>query len=435
MKKLISIFVVVLLLSLTTIAFGGSKEETKSSGPEAKKIELKIYYPVGVAGALAQVIDGFVSEFNKTHPNIHVTSVYAGKYAQAMQKAQTAFMAGHPPDVAILSTTTVLTLINMGAIVPLDDYIGNDKAYLEDFYPSFIDSVRKKGKIWGIPFQISTPILYYNKDMFREAGLDPEKPPKTWDELIEYAQKLTKKDENGNVIRYGLGFTDNQWMLQAWTLANGGNLCNQEGTKVYFNTEPVIESLRVWVKLVHDMKVSIPHRWFDQLSSDFIAGQIAMMYNSTGGLSFVRKSAKFDFGVAFLPKKKRYAVPLGGGHMFMFAKTSEERRKASWEFIKWMSAPERSAEWSIKSGYMPTRKSALNVEIMKKYTRDFPEALVAMKQLDFSYPWWTVYEWEKVTKILETQIIEAVDGKVSPEEAMAIAQREADKILAPYANK
>jgi sn-glycerol 3-phosphate transport system substrate-binding protein len=406
------------------------------TGAAFAKVDIKIYYPVQVAGPLTRVIDGFVKEFNETHPDIRVTAVYAGKYGQTMQKAQTAFMTGNPPDIAILRTTSVLMLMDMGAIVPLDEFISDDKAYLEDFYPAFINSVKRKGKIWGIPYQISTPLFYYNKDMFKEAGLDPERPPQNWDQLVEYAQKLTKKDASGNVSRYGLGFPDNnQWMLQAWTLANGGNLANDEGTKVYFNTEPVVESLKMWVKLVNEMKVSIRHRMYGKLSSDFVAGQVAMMYNSTGSLSFVRKSAKFDFGVAFLPKNKRSAVPLGGGHMFMFAKTSKERRRASWEFMRWMSSPERAAEWSIASGYMATRKSALNVGAMKEYTESFPEASVALKQLNVSYPWWTVYEWGKVTKALQTQLVNAVDGKISPEEAMAEAQQGADKILAPYADR
>lgn len=406
------------------------------AGGAFAKVEVKIYYPVQVAGPLTRVIDDFVKEFNVSHPDIEVVAVYAGNYGQTMQKAQTAFMTGNPPDIAILRSTSVLMLIDMGAIVPLDEFIRDDQAYLDDFYPAFINSVKRKGKIWGIPYQISTPLFYYNKDMFKAAGLDPNQPPQNWDQLTAYAQKLTQKDGSGNVLCYGLGFPDNnQWMLQAWTLANGGNLANDEGTKVYFNTAPVIESLQMWVKLVDEMQVSIRHRMYGKLSSDFAAGQVAMMYNSTGSLSFVRKSAKFDFGVAFLPGQKRKAVPLGGGHIFMFAKTSKERQKASWEFIRWLSSPERSAQWSIASGYMATRKSALNVSKMKEYTESFPEALVALQQLDFSYPWWTVYEWDKVTQVLETQLVNAVDGKIDPTEAMANAQQEADTILAPYANK
>ena len=406
------------------------------TGSALAKVEIKIYYPVQVAGPLTRVIDGFVEDFISSHPNINVVAVYAGKYGQTMQKAQTAFMTGNPPDIAILRTTSVLMLIDLGAIVPLDSFLAGDKAYLDDFYPAFIKSVKRKGKIWGIPYQISTPLFYYNKDMFKAAGLDPNQPPQNWDQLTAYAQKLTQKDASGNVSRYGLGFPDNnQWMLQAWTLANGGNLANDEGTKVYFNTAPVVESLRMWVKLVNELQVSIRHRMYGKLSSDFVAGQVAMMYNSTGSLSFVRKSAKFDFGVAYLPKQKRNAVPLGGGHMFMFAKTSKERQRASWEFIRWMSSPERSAQWSIASGYMPTRKSALNVSEMKEYTDSFPAALVALEQLAFSYPWWTVYEWDKVSKTLQTQLVNAVDGKIDSAAAMATAQQEADKILAPYVNR
>jgi len=427
MKKLLMMFLILVLVTAGLFA-AGDKEEQESGAP----VEIKIFYPVEVAGPLVKVIDGLVGEFNASNPDIIVTAVYAGNYGQAMQKAQTAYMTGNPPDIAMLASPQVLMLTHMNAIVPLDKYIDGDNDYIDDFYPAFIDSVRKDGKIWGIPFQISTPLFYYNKDMFIEAGLDPDNPPTTWEEISEYAEKLTKKDASGNVTRYGLGFPDNsQWLMQTWALSNGGNLSSADGKEVYFDSEPVIGSLKEWVKLANK-GVTTVHRTYGQLASDFVAGQVAMQYNSTGGLSFVKKSATFDFGAAFIPKNVRNAVPLGGGHMFMFAKTSEERRQASWKFMKWISEPERSAAWSIASGYMATRKSALEIPEMKEYTAGFPAALVALKQLEFSYPWWSVYEWDKIAKALETQMVRAVDGDVSPEEAMAIAQKESDKILEPY---
>jgi len=403
--------------------------------PAFPKVDVKIYYPVQVAGPLTRVIDQFVKEFNESQKDIEVTAVYAGNYDQTMQKAQTAFMSGNPPEMAILRTTSVLNLIDMGAIVPLNDFIkaAGGETYLGDFYPAFINSVRRNGKIWGIPYQISTPLFYYNKEMLKEAGLDPGRAPEDWSSLVLSAEKLTKRDANGNVIRYGLGFPDNnQWMLQSWALTNGGDLADETGTHVFFNTKPVIESLQLWVKLVHEKQVSIRHRAYGKLASDFIAGQVAMMYNSTGSLSFVRKSAKFDFGVSYLPKNKRNAVPLGGAHLFVFQKTSDAKQKASWEFIKWLSSPENAARWSIESGYIAPRKSAMETPAMKEYVKKFPEALTALKQVEFSYPWWTVYEWDKVTKVLETQLANAVDGKISAEQAMTEAQNEAEKILSPY---
>ncbi len=403
--------------------------------PAFPRVDIKIYYPVQVAGPLTRVIDQLVKEFNESQKDIEVTAVYAGNYDQTMQKAQTAFMSGNPPEIAILRTTSVLNLIDMKAIVPLDDFIkqAGGESYLGDFYPAFIDSVRRNGKIWGIPYQVSTPLFYYNKEMLKEAGLDPDRPPEDWNSLVISADKLTKRDASGNVIRYGLGFPDdNQWMLQSWALTNGGDLADETGTQVFFNTTPVIESLQMWVKLVHEKQVAIRHRAYGKLASDFIAGQVAMMYNSTGSLSFVRKSAKFDFGVSYLPKNKRNAVPLGGAHLFVFQQSSDEKQKASWEFIHWLSSPENAAKWSIQSGYIAPRRSAMETQVMKEYVREFPEALIALKQVEFSYPWWTVYEWDKVTKSLETQLANAVDGKVTAEQAMAEAQKEAEEILSPY---
>ncbi len=145
--------------------------------------ELKFFYPIGVAGPLKQAIDGYVAEFNSTHDDIQVQPVFTGNYTENMSRAQAAIASGQPPDMAILLSTDLYTLVDMDGVIPLDDYIGSDEGLdIDDFFDAFMSNSTSGGKVWGIPWQRSTPILYYNKDAFAEVGLDPETPPATWEE-------------------------------------------------------------------------------------------------------------------------------------------------------------------------------------------------------------------------------------------------------------
>ncbi|MBN2123648.1 MAG: extracellular solute-binding protein, partial [Deltaproteobacteria bacterium] len=163
------------------------------SATASAKIKLRFFYPVGVAGPLVKVINGMVADFEKANPNVDIEPVYAGNYNQTMQKVQTAVLGGNPPDIAVVEISELFSLRQMDAIIPLDGYIEQEggQKFLDDFYKGFLgNAYGRDGKIYGFPFQRSTPILYWNKDMFqaaagklKAAGLDPNRPPETWDEL------------------------------------------------------------------------------------------------------------------------------------------------------------------------------------------------------------------------------------------------------------
>jgi hypothetical protein len=140
----------------------------------------------------------------------------------------TAMKGGQPPQLSVLFSTDLFTLIDEDAIVPLDDVAGPEgKAWLSSYYPAFMENGQTGGKTWSIPFQRSTIVLYWNKDAFKEAGLDPEKAPASWDEMVDMSKKLVKKDAAGNVSRWGVEIPSTgygYWMLQALAIQNGQRL-------------------------------------------------------------------------------------------------------------------------------------------------------------------------------------------------------------------
>ena len=186
------------------LALGASALMTTAPA-QAQTTEISFFYPVAVGGPIAKYIDGFAADFMKANPGIKVTPIYAGTYQETIVKALTAHKSGQPPVTSVLLSTDMFTLIDEDAILPIDNFVKTpeDRAWLNGFYKAFMMNSQTGGKTWGVPFQRSTVVMFYNKEMFKEAGLDPNKPPTTWAELKDAATKLTKKDASGKVTQWG----------------------------------------------------------------------------------------------------------------------------------------------------------------------------------------------------------------------------------------
>ena len=243
--------------------------------------------------------------------------------------------------------------------------------YQNSWFSAFRCGVQRTAGVSGA-FQRSTPILYYNKDLFRKAGLDPNKPPTTWEELLATAQKATVRDPSGQATQWGLTIPDDPWLLMSFILQNGGRTHSADFKKVYIAEKPAVEALQFWADLANKHKVIPRHRTFPESVQDFAAGKTAMLIHSTGNLRFIRDSAKFEWGAAFLPKNKRQAVAIGGAGFFIFKKAPREKQEAAWQFAKFLASAEIQARWNIGSGYIATRKSSFELPLMKDY--DIEEA-------------------------------------------------------------
>jgi len=401
-------------------------------------VEVSFFYPVAVGGPITKIIDGFAADFEKENPGIKLRPIYSGSYQESIAKALTAVKSGDPPVMSILLSTDMFTLIDEDAIVPFDDLIktADDKAWLKSFYPAFMENSQTGGKTWGIPFQRSTIVLYYNKDAFKEAGLDPNHPPGTWTEMREYAQKLTKRDASGNVSQWGVQIPSSgfpYWLFQALAIENGVNLMNQAGTQVYYDKPQVVDALQYWLDLVNKYKVHPPGivEW-GTTPKDFFERKVAMMWTTTGNLTNVKNNAKFDFGVAMLPASKQRGSPTGGGNFYIFKKSTPAQREAAFKFIKWVTTPERAAQWGIDTGYVAVRADAWNTDVMKKYVAGFPAAAVARDQLPYAKAELSTHDNQRVTKALNDGLQAALTGTKSASQALKDAQREAERLLRSY---
>ena len=396
--------------------------------------ELSMYYPVAVGGPLTKIVDSMVADFMKENPDVKVKAIYAGNYNDARIKALAALKSGKPAQLSVMFSIDIYELIEQDAIIAFDDVVETpeERTWLNSFYPTLMENGKTAGKTWGIPFQRSTIVMYYNKDAFKAAGLDPDKPPETWEQLVVAGKKLTKADGSqwGAMIP-STGYP--YWMFGALTMQNDQVLMNDAGNETYFDSPAVIEALQFWRDLgsKHKIMPSGTIEW-GTLRQNFLEGRTAIMWHSTGNLTIVKKKAKFDFGVAMLPASKRRGTPTGGGNFYIFKKTSSSERKAAMRLIKFMTSPERSAEWSMKTGYMGVSPAAYDTSKLKEYVKGFPYAAVARDQLNYATAELSTYQTGRVRKALDDAIQAALTGSKTPEAALKSAQALSERLLKQY---
>lgn len=400
------------------------------AAPAAAETELTMYYPIAVGGALTEVVDGIVADFEAANPDIKVDAIYSGNYDDTRVRALSALASGEPAQLAVMFSIDAYDLIEQDLVVAFEDIDGVNPDWLDSFYPALMANSRIEGKTWGIPFQRSTIVAYYNKEKFREAGLDTESPPATWDELISMGKALTKDGTYGLMIP-STGYP--YWMFQALAIQNGKEVMSNDGLTTYFDDDAVVDTLEFWQSLSqeHGIMPTGTVEW-GTLRQAFLEGQTAMMWHSTGNLTAVKNNASFDFGVAELPANVRPGSPTGGGNFYVFKDTSPEEKAAALKLIEFMTAPEQAATWSIKTGYMGVSPAAYETEALKAYTEEFPPALVARNQLENAVAEFSTFETARVREGLNNAIQAALTGAKSPADALAEAQAAATRLLRDY---
>lgn len=401
-------------------------------------VDLEFYFPVAVGGKAADTIEALTADYVKANPDVKIDAIYAGSYNDTAAKAMTAARGGNAPQLSVLLSTEMFTLIDEDLIEPFDNYVSDEdkKNWFGAFYPAFMENSQTGGKTWGIPFQRSTPVMYWNKEAFKEAGLDPEHAPANWDELVEMSKKLVKKDANGNVSQWGVRIPSSgfpYWLFQGLSTPAGAILANADGNKTDFDNPKVVEALQYLVDLSkkHNVMQEGSIAW-GATPKAFFEREAAIIWTSTGNLTNIRTNAPFDFGVAFLPKKERFGAPTGGGNFYLFKDASDEQKKAAVDFVKWITAPEQAARWSIATGYVAPRADAWETKAMQDYVKEVPTALVAREQLDYAVAELSTYENRQVTAFFNDALAAAIAGEKSPEEALKEAQKKAENVLKHY---
>jgi len=423
------------LLRAAVLAFG------LGFGSAHAATEIELFFPVPVQGKLASEMQRLVEQFNKEHADIRVTPVYTGSYDDTTLKTRAAIAAGKPPAAVIMSANFVREYVINNEVVAFDDLIRKDgqtpAQFMELFWPALRANATESGRVFGVPFHNSTPLLYFNTDVFKEAGLDPNRPPATWQEWLDAARKITRREGN-QTTRWGVMMPGTYdylgWITSGLVMSNGGQFYNGDfGGEVYYTAPSTVGAVQFIDDLVHKHKV-MPQGVMDAnaVTTAFFQGRVGMMVLSTGSLSFVRDNMKAPYRTAFLPRNIANAVPIGGASLILPRGNSPERQQAAWTLIKWLTNPEIAGGWSRFTGYFAPRIAAYDIPEMKAYLAEHPDAKVALDQLVYARGWFATYNTVGVRKALEDAVQAVLSGKMKPAEAMAQAQQQADALMRPY---
>lgn len=331
-------------------------------------------------------------DFNNSRTDVHVTLTHVGAYAQAAEKLTAALAASTTPDVMLLTVDSFgPNFARIGALSPLDDFLKTDKAaQAEKYVQGFIKDSQINGKTYQIPFARSTPLLYFNKDHFKAAGL-PETAPSTWQDLQDLSQKLVHagvmqpfKDDQGNETRFAFAVQPYWWTFQSMIWAFNGRF-SDENFNVLVNSPQAVESMQYLTDMANRSRVGRGYKDSGgSAQTDFVQGRLSLFCASTANLSQIEQDGSaFRVGAAFMPAFRTRAVPGGGSGLAVLNASSLEKKQAGWEFIKWMTNTPNTVYWSQQTGYMPVRSDAADNATMKDFLAQHPNAKVTLDQAQY----------------------------------------------------
>lgn len=400
--------VLTIVLLVVFFVFGCSKEDKQEFGQlvlEESEEPVDIVFWYAISGSKGEVFKGLVDKFNSSQDKIRVEGIFSGKYAETAQKVTAALASKTLPNGGIIPAGPIFT--GQYGNYKVMDYMEKDSDFdMNDFYSGIWDYGKWDGKICVIPYNISTPIMYYNKDLFKESGLDPDSPPTTWDELLETAKAISK-DVDGDGVEdiWGYNVKDTKWIFKAFLLQNDNKIIDTSTKTPLFTEETGIETAEFWKKLI-DQK-AMPSGLHNIAEDMFLGGQLGIYMGSSSRIASWSGKTEFELAAAFLPKGKHFAVPIGGATAALFPSSNENEDIATYMFMKWLSEPENLAELSINTGYIPPRKAVLEEESVKNFLENAPMFKIAFEQLQYASSYWHFNEmgtmdsliWEALEKM------------------------------------
>jgi len=389
MKARILLLLILILAMVLSACGGGSSSGSTSSSSESGSVDknghvtLQFWY--ALSGDAGNAVEYLVKQFNASQSAITVVPTFQGDYSTTQAKLYSAIAGGTVPNVAQVGGAALLG--SSGAVLPISQFLsGSNGMDTSDIIQAFLDYNTAGGTLWSMPFNNSVPVMYYNKDLFTAAGLDPNSPPKTFTDLIADAQKLTVTP-SGSSTPTQWGFNtrdDNQWYLSTMILENGGKIVNDDETQVLYDGPEGVAMLSLWSDLVNKYKVMPPNQ-HSEAQSDFLAGKLGIFLSSSASIGSIVGSAPFKVGVAMIPAVGNLGpqLPVGGGSLVIFKNSNQTLVDASWTFTKYMVSHDSMVYLTTHTGYLPIYKDAQQWPEITSYLSQHPENTAAIQSLNY----------------------------------------------------
>jgi sn-glycerol 3-phosphate transport system substrate-binding protein len=423
----------------------GTPGATSPTGP----VQIEIWHSEPAANE--ETLKGLIDRFNASQDEVKVSAVYQGSPQDLMTKLMASTGSGQVPAIAEVMETYIQRLIDSGFVTPIQDFVDRENYDLSDLDERSVGSYTVAGKLWGMPFNVDIPLLYYNKVVFREVGLDPERPPQSLEELRQYSEKILKRDASGNVVRSGISIAITLWTEQVFAqqgdlLVDMNNGHDGRATKVLFDDD----TGRRWFQWWHDMveeglafNVGRNPSGADNYMA-VASGRAAMTWGYAGALrSLVSALEKGIQGVEIgVGPMAGFADGTGSTlllphGLWIMSQRPKEEQEAAWKFIKYLMKPEQQAEWFAGSGQLPVSRSSVELPAAQGVVAEYPFFETALG-LYMGVPanpaslGVILGPFPEVRKAIEDGIEEMLVGGKDPTKALQDAANNADQAIEKY---
>ena len=346
----------------------------------------KVVFWHAMGGKLQASLNKIVDEYNASQDKIEIEALYQGTYQDTLNKFKSVQGTRNAPAIIQLNEISTEYMYGSGAVTPIDNFIKRDNFDLAKLEDVLVNYYTLENKLYSMPFNSSASVLMYNKDAFKEAGLDPEVAPKSFKELEDMAKKLTINNE-----RYGFALIMDSWYIEQ-LLANQNSLYVNEGngregkapTEVVYNKNGELKKIYSWLDGMYRQNIATSFGNNAQSTrSAFASGKVTMYLDSSSGIEGVKELSNFEVGTAFIPNESGEfnGVPIGGASLWITNSTPDSIQDAAWDFIKFAVSPNSQALWASETGYYSVNKDAYQLDLLKEALKDTPQKLVAVEEI------------------------------------------------------
>ena len=393
-----------------------------------------------MGGVNGEAMTALVDKFNQENQyGITVEAVYQGSYDDAINKLKSAQIGNMGADLVQIYDIGTRFMIDSGWVIPMQQLIDAAGYDLSQIEPNIAAYYTTDAGLYSMPFNSSTPLLYYNKDMFDAAGIT--EIPTSLDEIAEVGDQLKEKAGTQEVLAMSVyGWWFEQFLCkQGLEMVDNGNGRTAPATKVVFDENGgALNILNAWKKLYDEgYAPNVGRSGSDTATTDFTSGKAAMMLGSTASLKQVLQDTgdSFEVGTAYFPAvsaSDEGGVSIGGGSLWALNNNDPVKLAATWRFIEFLISPESQAYWNAQTGYFPVTTAAADEEVYKQNMEQYPQFQTAIDQLHDSAPQYAgalLSVFPESRQIVETEIEEMLNGSQSAEDAVkAITEQVNDSI-------
>ncbi|WP_419905150.1 extracellular solute-binding protein [Kiloniella sp.] len=391
----------------------------------AHAAEISFVVPSNATASLSIQYQDIVRDFNRAHPEDNVNFLPRSSYNQVLDL----MLRKETQGIFAAEIAELYTLQDAGAIAAIDNFVGGDEKwgrYLESFVPAFLTNSRDdQERLYALPLFRSTPIIYYNLDMLKAAGLNSGHRPKTWSELTD---TLIVLRDHFNRPPLALPGVWREWIFESFAQQNNSPLSSSR-KQLNFDNPRTIEALERWVEWHDQGLVLLPENWRDGIHG-FLREIFPVTYYSTAGMGLAREKASFDWITDVMPGNPGPGAVVGGANLFLSSGMDPEQHLLAKRLLRHLLVAENQAKISAVSGYFPVVKSAFYLTVLSDLYDREPAYINARRQLDTAHARIMVPRHKEIRVIFQQAIADAFGGRYSAQEALSIAQKKASKLLA-----